>query len=231
MAHTEKRPDIKRPHIRNIILSSVDGRIALHPWESTHERKKNDFSCDTDFFRLRQLTSLCDVVFIGAQTIESEQGAFRTYDLRPDGSEPEWIVFTRSGEISFQSPFWQQKNIPKKIFYVSSFCLSDKPEFHIRPTDIMGETIPYCIGNITGLFDHLNRNHCKQAALLGGGKLNAVFWEQGLVDALHLTISPFVIGHKDAPGFLHGNRVLGAHLELKHFSTENGFLYLDYDAG
>lgn len=217
-----------RPQIRNIILSSVDGKIAFHPKESTQERKHSGFACDKDFLRLQKLTAECDVVFIGAQTIESEQGAFRVSHLRPDGTEPHWIVFTRSGDIPFQSPFWTQQGIPKSIFFVSSFDLVEPAEFHIKHTDVHGAQIPYQIGNLAGLFRYLEEKSFRKAALLGGGKLNEAFWQHDMVDELYLTISPVLVGHRHAPQLVSGDHILKKQLKMTHFSMDDDFLYVDY---
>lgn len=214
--------------IINILLASIDGKIACHSHESTRERETNGFTCKSDFLRMQRLTSQCDVVFIGANTIESEQGAFRVSSLRDDGTEPQWIVFTRSGEIPFQSPFWKQENIPKSIFFVSSFDPKEKPEFHIKETDVNGIKIDYYLGNISGLFNYLQKKGCQKAALLGGGKLNAAFWEYDLVDELYLTISPVLVGRNEAPGLVNAQHLLGKKLKIQKIITENDFIYVDY---
>ena len=111
--------------IINIIAASVDGKIASHSMESSLERNQIGMICNEDFQRMRASVATCDAVFIGAKSIESEKGAFRVSDLTKNNSEPEWIIFTQSGNISFQHPFWKQKNISKSIFFVSSFDLDE----------------------------------------------------------------------------------------------------------
>lgn len=214
--------------IINIMLASVDGRIAFHRNESSSERTKNHFTCTADFERMRHLVAQCDVVFHGAHSIETEIGAFRVADLRHNKEEPEWIIFTRSGEISFQSPFWKQTGIPKSLFFVSSFNLSEEPILKVEEKEFHFGTIKCLLGNVTGILDYLKNKGSKKAALLGGGKLNTAFWENNLVDELYLTISPVVIGAEEAPQFVNSKSILRSRLVLKKCEVKENFVFLDY---
>lgn len=207
---------------------SVDGKIATHPFESTAERNKNNFTCPDDFAHMQKLVSSCDVVFLGAKSIEVEQGAFRVGHLRADGNEPEWIIFTRSGNITFQSHFWKQKNIPKSLFFVSSFDKLEIPQFYSEIKEFPFGEINCYLGNINGLIEYLKAKNVNKAALLGGGKLNTPFWENHFIEELHLTISPFLVGHKDAPTILSSEISINTELILKKTLSRNNFVYLTY---
>jgi len=224
--------------IINIMLSSLDGKIAFHANESSVERNKNNFTCPEDFERMRKLVSECDVVFHGARSIESEKGAFRVADLRKSSTysniqneknEPEWIIFTQSGQISFQSPFWKQEGILKSLFFVSSFDLNEFPILKVEEKEFNFGKINCYLGSIGGLIQYLTNKQYKKAALLGGGKLNTAFWESNLIDALYLTLNPFIVGGEETPTLLNLKKHLNKKLQLVQCKNKDGFVFLDYE--
>lgn len=214
--------------ILNIMLSSLDGKIGFHSSESTSERNNAQFTCSEDFERMRKLVSQCDVVFHGARSIESEQGAFRVADMRASQDEPEWIIFTRSGNLSFQSSFWKQEGISKSLFFVSSFQSDEPPILQIEEKEFPFGKIRCLLGNISGLIEYLKRKGFQKAALLGGGKLNSAFYEQDLVDELYLTLSPFLVGSENAPLLLDCHKLIKKKLKLKKIEKVHDFVFLDY---
>ena len=64
----------------------------------------------------------------------------------------------------------------------------------------------------------------------GGGELNGALFRAGLVDELHLTVCPKILGGRDAPTIADGSGVLklvdAARLRLKSLKRENGELFL-----
>lgn len=219
----------KNFHIINIMLASVNGKIAFHTNESTTERNNNHFTCPDDFEHMRSLVAQCNVVFCGARTIETERGAFRVSDLRSSKHEPEWIIFTRSGELSFKSPFWTQEGIPKSLFFVSSFNMNEAPVFKIEEKEFNFCKITCYLGNINGLILYLKNKNYTKVALLGGGKLNAAFWKNHLVDELYLTVSPFIIGGENIPELLQlKENFINRKLILKNCESKGNFVFLDY---
>lgn len=190
--------------IINILLSSLDGKIATHHQESTHQRRMLQWTNDDDFNHMRQLTAKCDAVLIGARTLDCEIGAFRVADLRKDHTEPHWYVMTKSGVLNPEHPFWKQDNIPKSVFYFKD------------------------IVSVSELLDDLHKKKFKKIALLGGGELNGFFWENNFVSDLHLTLSPFVVGYKNAPCLIKTEHPLHKKLKLITIKKKNNFLFLHY---
>lgn len=190
--------------IINILLSSLDGKIATHQQESSAQRRLLKWTNDDDFNHMQKLTATCDAVLIGARTLHSEIGAFRVAHLRKDGNEPHWFVMTKSGKINLEHPFWTQEKISKSVFYFSG--LSSVFEF----------------------LDLLHQKKMKTVALLGGGELNGFFWEHDLVSELHLTISPFIIGAQNAPSLIKTTHPLHKKLKLVNVTQKKNFLFLHY---
>ncbi|APJ02967.1 dihydrofolate reductase family protein [Silvanigrella aquatica] len=215
-------------HILNVMAATIDGKIASHNRQSSLERNLMGMLCSEDFERMRHAVASCDVVFIGARSMESELGAFRVSELTANKAEPEWIVFTRSGNFSFQHKFWGQKHIPKSIFFVTSFDLSEEPILKVgQKIEFCGE-INYYLGNISGLIKYLIHNNKKRFALLGGGQLNAAFWEQGLVHELWLTLSPILIGNIQSPSLVSSSHLLSKKLECQKVTQSGDFVFINY---
>lgn len=221
MARTQKLKII------NILLGSVDGKIASHDQQSSSERRLLQFTNTDDFKHLQKITAQCDAVLIGAKSLHSESGAFRVAHLRKDQREPHWFVMTKSGNIKFEHPFWKQQDIPKSIFHHSTLSSRDSTAgSSITNTNEMYDN--YYKGNIFDFFKSLSQQKIKKIALLGGGELNGFFWEHNLVSELHLTLSPFVIGDKNAPQLISANHALNTKLQLKYARKKKNFLFLHY---
>jgi len=216
--------------IINILLSSVDGRIATHEQESSADRRLSQFTNKDDFTHLQKLTATCDAVFIGAKSMQSEEGAFRVAHLRKDKTEPHWYVMTKTGHINFEHPFWSQKSIPKSVFKftpeeesLTTTQLQTKSDIHI-----MSQNIDYHTGSITSFLDYLKTKKVKKIALLGGGELNGVFWAAGLVSDLYLTMSPMIVGKKTSPQLINFPKTIDTHLKLLKVQKKENFLFLHY---
>lgn len=207
---------------------SVDGKIASHASESTTERNKIGMLCSADFERLKQAVALNDCVFISSKSIEVEKGAFRVNKHTDKGTEPEWIVFTLSGKYNFSHPFWSQKEIPKSLFHVIDFNINSNPELSIKEIIIKNEKITFYKGNISGLLEYLVKNKKTKYGLLGGGKLNASFWEQNLVNNLLLTLSPMLFGKFDLPSLVSSSHLLLKKLKCERIAQLGDFIFIDY---
>jgi riboflavin-specific deaminase-like protein len=55
------------------------------------------------------------------------------------------------------------------------------------------------------ILDTFSKAGVKRLLVEGGGELNASFLEAGLVDKVHLTLTPQVIGGRDSPSWVEGN--------------------------
>jgi riboflavin biosynthesis pyrimidine reductase len=190
-----------KPHIINIMSASLDGKIALHENESSSERLINGLTSSVDQEHLKQLIATCDVVLLGLKSFQSERGVPRVAHLRSQGDEPHWIFLTRQSPVPEVE--FRQKDIPLSIWKNS---LEDLWQW-------LQDTYP---GG--------------RVALLGGGQLNAVFWQRGWVDELHITLCPLVVGQAQAPSLVSGfdAGVFPVKLELVHTTCEGGYVFCHY---
>ncbi len=81
------------------------------------------------------------------------------------------------------------------------------------------------------------REHWQVQRLLceGGGELNAALFRAGLVDELHLTIAPKIIGGRHAPTIADGigftQLTQASRLELRSLKRAGEEVFLVYDVG
>lgn len=216
--------------IINIMLASLDGKIAKHKGESTGTRNKNGFASQADFEHMRKLVATCDAVFVGWRTMASERGAFRVADLRPAGDEPLWVVFSRTGEINLSHDFWKQPKIPRAVAFCTHWDSHEPPMARSDHRDLLSTSTQFLVGNANGIISMLSKNGIKKIALLGGGELNALFWDAHLVSKIHLTLSP---SFASVPGSVSLMQGLKSHVPLQLVACENhhGFLFLEYIPG
>lgn len=215
--------------IENIMLTSLDGAIASSHKESSEKRRAIGFSNNEDFQNMRKIVASCNAVFIGWRSMASEQGAFRVADLRPDGKEPLWMVFSRSGDVDLSHPFWTQKNLPRAMSFCTEWNPSDPPMARSEARDLLGTSTDFFVGNITGILNILKSRGVVRIALLGGGRLNALFWDAGLVNVLHLTLSPFLAATAGNVRVIESIRER-VPLKLKHVQKTGDFVFCEYTA-
>ncbi len=216
-----------RTKIVNVMISSVDGRIARRKGESTQQRHAEGFASAEDFQHLRKVVASCDAVFIGWRSLATERGAFRVADLRKDGTEPLWVVFSRTGEMDLSHDFWKQQGISRAVAFCTDWNTAENSMARCESRTLLDTLTDFFVGNMGGILSLLEKKKILKIALLGGGELNAHFWDAKLVDKLFLTVSPVLSGVLGSVSFLQGmeNKVP---LKLAKCENKNGFLFLEY---
>lgn len=108
---------------------------------------------------------------------------------------PLWVVLSRRG-LEPELNFWQQSQIPRAI--VSDKVVNESQcREHGVENWVYGESFANKVGQF--ILQNLNERSCKRVLLFGGGAINRMFYEEGLVNELNLTLCPLVIGQLDAP--------------------------------
>ena len=76
--------------------------------------------------------------------------------------------------------------------------------------------------------DYFKTHGVARVSMLGGATLSGLFWAAQCVDVLHLTVCPFAVGQRTAPGVLDSSLLLAQKLELVSCVAEQGFVFLEY---
>ncbi len=205
--------------IINVMAASLDGKIAGHHLESDRERRDYGFTnkSDQDFVR-HQLTT-ADAVVTGANSLRASQAAWQV--LNRKGRFATWVVLTRAG-LDSDLRFWTQVEVDKWI-------VTPDPNLVI-PTGSKNRLIvtPQLDNPAISIAKHLKDAGFERVLLFGGGHVNRMFYEAGLVDELCLTLCPLMLGTPGASTLLAPplSRPVFFRLESSH---KNGdLLFLNY---
>lgn len=211
------------------MASSLDGAIARHSFESTSDRLAAGFTSSADQQQLKSLVSECGAVLIGWRSLRAESGAFHLWPKAENRPEPEWVVFSHSGDIDFSHPFWRQERIPKSVFLCQDFSPDAPPTLRNETHTVHGLTVTSRVGTLTGLLAHLASEGVGRIALLGGGQLNALFWRHKLPRRLFLTLSPMLLGQAATVPLIEALPE-PRHLKLVRQRKRSSFLFLEYES-
>jgi 5-amino-6-(5-phosphoribosylamino)uracil reductase len=190
-----------RPRTVVVLAMSADGKI------SDAARSHPRFGSQEDFDHLERQVALADAVLFGAATLKAGGTAMRV--LKPElieqrlaagkPEQPIQIVCTRTGNIDPTIKFFQQP-IPRYLLTTPAGAehWKNEPGFdHVLSAT--EEKI-----NWHQAFGILHRHRIETITVLGGGEIVAALLEADLIDELHLTICPLLLGSKDAPNPVEG---------------------------
>jgi 2,5-diamino-6-(ribosylamino)-4(3H)-pyrimidinone 5'-phosphate reductase len=180
-----------------IILSaaiSIDGKIATRSGDSK-------LSSKMDLIRLHKLRSQVDAIIIGKNTVYKDDPLLTVRYSK--GKNPIRIVLDSCGTISNKSKILQTSNKVKTIIVVTKKItnknLQKLKKFSIEIM-IVGENQV----NIKSLIKILSKRKIKTILLEGGGTINWEFIKNNLVDEFFITITPYILGGKDAITLVQG---------------------------
>lgn len=180
-----------------IILSaaiSIDGKIATRSGDSKLSSKR-------DLIRLHKLRSKVDAIIIGKNTVYKDDPLLTVRYSK--GKNPIRIILDSCGTISHKSKILQTSNKVKTIIVVTKKItkknLQKLKKFSVEIM-VVGENQV----NIKLLIKILNKRKIKTILLEGGGTINWEFIKNNLVDEFFITITPYILGGKDAITLVQG---------------------------
>lgn len=208
-----------------IILSaaiSIDGKIATRSGDSKLSSKK-------DLTRLHKLRSQVDAIIIGKNTVNKDDPLLTVRYSK--GKNPIRIILDSCGTISNKSKILQTSNKVKTIIVVTKKItkknLQKLKKFSVEII-IVGENQV----NIKSLIKILSKRKIKTILLEGGGTINWEFIKNNLVDEFFITITPFILGGKDAITLVQGegfDKITKSHkLRLNVIKRLENDLFLHY---
>jgi 5-amino-6-(5-phosphoribosylamino)uracil reductase len=207
---------------------SADGKISDVGQSNPHFGSKHDFD------HLEQQVALADAVLFGCNTLRVGKTAMRVINPariaeRVKSGKPEQpiqIVCTRTGEIDPSLKFFQQP-IPRYLLTTAAGAERWQTQAGFdRVISAQTDQIDWHYA-----LAELYQNGIESIAVLGGGEIVASLLEADLIDELHLTVCPILLGGKDAPTPVAGAGFLqkqAPHLELISVKQVEGELFLHY---
>lgn len=208
-----------------IILSaamSLDGKIATATGESKLSSKK-------DLVRLHKLRSQVNAILIGRNTVTIDDPLL-TVRLSK-GKNPIRIILDSRGTISEKSKILQTSHKVKTIIVVSEkIPKKNLQKLRFFPIEIIIAGKKEVDVNL--LVRILGKRKIKTVLLEGGGKINWEFIKNNLVDEFFITLSPLILGGKNAITLVQGEGFgkisKSTKLRLKRITRLENELVLNY---
>jgi 2,5-diamino-6-(ribosylamino)-4(3H)-pyrimidinone 5'-phosphate reductase len=194
-----------RPWVLVNMAMTADGKIA------TANRRVASFGSPHDLRHLYELRATADAILSGARTLNEEDvtldpGPVRFRRWRSRHGLPECpirIIASGSGRIRPDARIFLDSRSPLIVLTTRRASARSVQRLEAR-----GALVHPCG------FKHLDlpralrwlhaRWHVRRLLVEGGGELNASLFRSGLVDELHLTLCPVIVGGRKAPTLAEG---------------------------
>jgi 2,5-diamino-6-(ribosylamino)-4(3H)-pyrimidinone 5'-phosphate reductase len=211
-----------RPRIILSAAISLDGKIATRTGDSKLSSRK-------DKIRLHKLRSKVDAILIGRNTVKRDDPQLTVRYTK--GKNPIRVILDSQGSISSRSKIIKtSKKIPTIIAVSKKISKKNLSRLQKLPLEIvvLGEKKI----NIKKLLQYLSKQKITSVLLEGGGTINWEFLNDNLVDEAIITLTPYLVGGKDATTLVQGNGFSkisnSKKLRLKQITRQGDELVLNY---
>lgn len=212
-----------RPRIILSAAMSIDGKIATKTGDS-------GLSSRQDKIRVHRLRAKADAIIVGIRTVSVDNPLLTVRYAR--GKNPTRIVLDSFGTILPSSRIIKTANKVPTIIAVSKKApqknLAKLARYPVKIL-IAGQNKV----DLKKLLSTLHKQKIKTVLLEGGGTLNWEFIRQGLVDEMVVTVTPYIVGGKDAVTLVEGNgfsKILHSKkIRLHKIARQNNEIVLHYN--
>lgn len=209
---------------------TLDGKIA------SAGRENFSLGSKADRREMDRLRAEADIVLWGGETLRVARYPGRIQDksfvasrvARKLSPQPANGVITRSGNIPESLPWLDADDVSRFIFTTEDgFAEAEKAAGGRAEIVLIGKSALSAHEIVTCL----SQRGIERILLEGGGGVNWLFAEAGLVNVLHVTLTPWLAGGEDAPTILEGKGFPAGQflrLELVEVRQEGQEVFLRY---
>ena len=183
-----------RPHVILSAAISIDGKIATRSNHSNLSSKK-------DLVRVHNLRKNVDAILIGKNTILTDDPMLTVRYVK--GKNPMRIILDPSANIPTSSRLIKSAKNVYTMIIVSQRATKKK----IEQFEKAGANVIECGQNninLKKLLQILQKKGINRILVEGGGTTNWFFLKERLVDEIIITITPYVLGGRDAISLVEG---------------------------
>lgn len=175
---------------------SIDGKISTRNNDSS-------ISSKMDFVRVHKLRSSVDGIVIGISTVLKDNPMLNVRYFTNGTKNPTRIIIDSNARIPLDSRIIKSSKKIQTIIAVTHNASSKK----VKEIENKGARV-LVTGNgkvsIRKLFQKLERMGLRKILVEGGGEINWSVIKLGIINELIVTISPLVIGGRDAKTLVEG---------------------------
>ena len=183
-----------RPYVILSAAASLDGKIATKSGDSR-------FSSEKDKTRVYRLRATVDAILVGKNTVKRDDPILTVHQVK--GKNPIRIILDSRATISTKSRIIKTCNKIPTIIAVSKKAPNKNLE-KLRKFPLKIIVSGNNIVNIKKLLKTLWKLKIRKILVEGGGTVNWEFVKQNLFDEIIVTITPFLVGGKDAVSIIEG---------------------------
>lgn len=211
-----------RPYVILSAAISLDGKMATKTGNSHLSSKK-------DLMRIHKLRSNVDAILIGKHTMMIDDPSLTVRYVK--GKNPIRIILNSTGSIKSNSKIIQTCRTIPTIIAVSE-KISKKNLTRLQRYGLEVIKCGYKKINLKKLLFILKKKNIKKLLVEGGGTTNWSFFKNNLVDEIIVTLTPFILGGKNAISLVEGDgfRKISQsfHLKLRNIHRIKNELVLRY---
>ena len=163
---------------------SLDGRIATPTGHSHY------VTGPADIRRLHRLRALVDAVVVGAGTVAADNPRLTVREV--EGPNPVRVVLDPSGRIDGARAVFSDRAAPTIAIRRRAAAAVPRPPAHCEVLEL--EATPSGALDPADLVQRLRARGHRRLLIEGGGITVSRFLDAGMVDRLHVTVAPLVIG-------------------------------------
>jgi len=184
-----------RPHVILNAAMSVDGKIATKTGNSELSSRK-------DLLRVHKLRASVDAILVGKHTLMIDDPSLTVKYVK--GKNPIRIILDSQGSIKSTSKISKTCKMVPTIIAVSE-KITQK---NITRLERKGLEIIKCGRkkiDLKKLLSILRKRNIKKLLVEGGGETNWSFIKEGLIDEMIITITPYILGGRNAISVVQGD--------------------------
>jgi 2,5-diamino-6-(ribosylamino)-4(3H)-pyrimidinone 5'-phosphate reductase len=221
----------ERPFVYINMAMTVDGKI------TSAAREHPRFASRRDRAQMDRLRADADALMVAAGTVRADNPAFhirtksireqREADGKPDA--PHRILVSKSAEIPEDSRFFDGTHGGDSILVTTEETAAENLERFTGRAEIW--RLGRHAVDLRATLSKLHSIGVQRLLVEGGGELNWSLLELDLVDELHVTIVPALLGGRSAPTLLGGAgwpMKQQRRLRLLEFTNDDGELFCRY---